>query len=233
MQRNWSFSVQKSFLQAVYSIFEQWYFVVKLSANHNLGNYHQFYKYFWFCQWLRSVHFWRGAQHPKKHLPNVVFGCLWPLKPQAAPSALLSSSRDGGPISTVCASGGEVTDRLSFHRASLRENGAAAGCRLPCHLSALPETTPPCRTVSHAASPCYSCFYVRGRELRDPPGEKAVKALDLLSGEKRVHTKILTLKASQAPTPEYATHPAAQPQVLCDDQKNLQRGRKWVIREAH
>lgn len=136
-----------------------------------------------------------------------------------------------GPVSTVCARGSEVTDRISFHGASLR-SGKWGRCRLVVTLPPLGLTRNDTSMQNHVTCSLFVLLH-EGKGPQRSPGEEVLKALDLLPGEKRVHTKILTLKAPHAPTPEHTTHPAARPQVLCDDQRNLQRGRKWAIREEH
>lgn len=172
MQRNWSFSVQKSFLQAVYSVFEQWYFVVKPSVNHSMGNYHRFYKCFWFCQWLSSVHFWRGAQRPQKHLPNVVSGCLWPLKPQAAPSALLSPSRDvSGRFDGPCIH--SLCKRKRGYRQDLLSRGfSPVGKMGPLQAGGYPATSRPYQKRHLHAEPRHMlsiCAFTRGEGTSEIP----------------------------------------------------------------
>lgn len=131
------------------------------------------------------------------------------------PSALLSSSGDvsgqfdGPRIHSAC-------KRKRGYRQDLLSAGLLSGsgkwgrCRLVFTLPPLGLT----RNDTSMQSPVACCPPVvfvllhegRGGELRDPPGEKVMKALDLLPGKKHVHTKILTLKASHAPTPERVHH---------------------------
>lgn len=125
-----------------------------------------------------ALHFWRGAQCPKKHLPNVVFGCLWPLKPQAAPSALLSSSRDvSGRFDGPCIH--SLCKRKRGYRQDLLSRGfSPVGKMGPLQAGVYPATSRPYQKRHlHAEprrmlSPRAICAFTRGEGSSETPLER-------------------------------------------------------------